>query len=62
MATDPVCNMQIDADKAAARTEYQGVTYYFCSEHCRNEFTCHPEQYVGKPGCHSGGRSHGCCG
>ena len=34
--TDPVCGMEIDsaaaAAAAAASEEYQGKTYYFCSE------------------------------
>src|SRR5215218_6279391 len=30
--TDPVCGMEIDTDAAAASEEYQGKTYYFCSE------------------------------
>lgn len=41
MATDPVCGMQIDKDKAAATTttvERQGRTFYFCSRGCAAEF------------------------
>lgn len=61
MATDPVCNMKVDAEMAAAKTEHQGVTYYFCSEHCRKEFANHPEQYAVKPSGESSGHSRGCC-
>jgi YHS domain-containing protein len=32
--TDPVCGMEIDSEAAAASEEYQGKTYYFCSEGC----------------------------
>jgi YHS domain-containing protein len=36
MATvqDPVCGMQIEDESAEAKTDYQGETYYFCSEYC----------------------------
>ena len=32
MQTDPVCGMQVDDQNAEAETEFQGKTYYFCSE------------------------------
>jgi YHS domain-containing protein len=36
-ATDPVCRMTVD--RAKARTSVRdGVTYYFCSEGCRQSF------------------------
>ncbi len=31
MAIDPVCKMQVDENKAAARSEFNGKTYYFCA-------------------------------
>ncbi len=31
MAIDPVCDMEVDEEKAAATTTYQGQTYYFCA-------------------------------
>jgi YHS domain-containing protein len=43
-ATDPVCGMQVDRARALT-AEYAGHTYYFCSEHCRDEFTQEPEHY-----------------
>jgi uncharacterized protein len=36
-ATDPVCGMRVDRDKAV-RVEHAGGTYYFCSESCRDRF------------------------
>jgi uncharacterized membrane protein YraQ (UPF0718 family) len=36
-ATDPVCGMKVDKQKALT-AEHDGHTYYFCSEHCRSEF------------------------
>ncbi len=46
MATDPVCQMQVEEDKAAATAEHGGKQYYFCSEGCKEKFTSDPEQYV----------------
>lgn len=46
MATDPVCQMQVEEDKAAATAEHGGKQYYFCSEGCKEKFTSDPEQYT----------------
>jgi YHS domain-containing protein len=48
MATvkDPVCGMEIDSAAAAASEEYEGKTYYFCSEACHQRFVAAPEQYA----------------
>jgi Cu+-exporting ATPase len=48
MATvkDPVCGMDIDPDGAAAKTEYKGQTYYFCSAACHDKFKAEPEKYI----------------
>ena len=37
MAMDPICGMTVD-EQTGLRTEKDGVTYYFCSEHCRTTF------------------------
>ncbi len=37
MKRDPVCNMEVSGDSGIA-TECDGVTYYFCSEGCRDKF------------------------
>lgn len=37
MATDPVCGMAVEQDKAV-HMEWQGSTYYFCADGCREEF------------------------
>lgn len=58
--TDPVCGMQIDSAKAAAREEYQRQTYYFCSASCREKFKATPERYVSATG-ESGSKSRCCC-
>ena len=55
---DPVCNMEVDEQSAAGRSQYQGQTYYFCTESCKNEFEQNPEMYV-DPGEQSAGQSAG---
>ena len=46
MVTDPVCNMQIDENKAAGRSEYNGKTYYFCAQSCTTRFEANPQLYA----------------
>jgi uncharacterized protein len=36
-ATDPVCGMKVDRDKALS-AEFDGKRFYFCSEHCLHSF------------------------
>jgi YHS domain-containing protein len=43
---DPVCGMQINPVKAAGQSQYQGLTYLFCSLGCKKKFDLDPEQYV----------------
>ena len=45
MAKDPVCGMEVDESKAAAKSEYQGRTYYFCSPGCKRAFDEQPALY-----------------
>ena len=35
MVKDPVCGMMIDEKTAAATSEYQGRTIYFCAAICK---------------------------
>lgn len=46
MEKDPVCGMQVDERKAAARVEHMGVNYYFCSATCHKAFTQQPARYL----------------
>lgn len=46
MANDPVCGMEVDEKSAAATSEYQGQTYYFCAGGCKRAFDRNPQQYV----------------
>jgi Cu+-exporting ATPase len=46
MVKDPVCGMVIDPKTAAGKSEYNGQTYYFCSEGCKRDFDKEPEKYA----------------
>ena len=46
--TDPVCDMQIDSAKAAAKEVVNTQTYYFCSRSCHEQFRANPERFVKK--------------
>jgi len=46
MATDPVCGMKVDEKNQQHQTEYNGQTYSFCSQQCKNEFEQNPETYA----------------
>ena len=47
MVTDLVCGMRIDPDDAAATAQYEGETYYFCSQACHDAFVADPASFVG---------------
>lgn len=47
LVKDVVCGMDVDPDTAAAKSDYQGVTYYFCAEGCKQEFDANPAKYAG---------------
>ena len=55
-AIDPVCGMEVDEKTAAATSEYQGKTYYFCAPGCKAAFDKDPEQYL--KGEAAGGHGH----
>src|ERR1700756_1638445 len=42
---DPVCGMKVDP-KDAEIFEYQGKTYYFCCDGCREAFQENPAEYL----------------
>jgi len=46
MATDPVCKMSVEPEKAAAKAEHAGQVYYFCSDTCHKAFSADPEKYI----------------
>jgi P-type Cu+ transporter len=46
MERDPVCGMSVDPNKAAAKVEHAGKTYYFCAPGCAKRFQQAPEKYL----------------
>ena len=46
MQIDPVCRMRVEPDRVAARVDYKGTTYYFCSHGCHKVFFADPEKYA----------------
>ena len=46
MATDPVCGMAVEREKALGY-EWEGQVFHFCARGCRDEFASHPEQFTG---------------
>ena len=43
---DPVCGMNVEPESAAAHQDYQGKTWYFCSENCHSKFQADPDHYA----------------
>lgn len=55
VVVDPVCGMEINLENALERSEYQGQTFYFCSQQCRNKFDEDPAQFVTRAELPAGG-------
>jgi len=47
-AKDPVCGARVDSSSAAAREDYGGRTFYFCSRSCHERFAANPEHYASR--------------
>ena len=47
-AIDPVCAMQVRSADAPAKSQFDGVTYHFCSDRCKERFDANSERFVGK--------------
>jgi YHS domain-containing protein len=43
---DPICGMSVKISGAKYTAEYQGKTYYFCSEGCKAEFLKDPAKHA----------------
>jgi Cu+-exporting ATPase len=56
---DPVCGMMVAPEKAAAKVEHAGKTYYFCSKGCAERFSREPEKFVAAPGTAAMHHGHG---
>lgn len=55
---DPVCGMMIEPSDAVGSSQYEGKTYYFCSEDCKVEFDANPEDYAENGGGQPSDRHH----
>jgi P-type Cu+ transporter len=47
-SVDPVCGMTVDESQAAAKAQYAGQIYYFCSRECYKTFQEDPGIYIGQ--------------
>ncbi len=47
-AIDPVCGMTVRLDAGKPTYDYEGVTYHFCSNGCREKFAADPARYLAK--------------
>jgi P-type Cu+ transporter len=45
---DPVCNMKVSPDRAAATLQHGDKTYYFCARSCLEKFRADPERYLNR--------------
>jgi YHS domain-containing protein len=57
MATerDPVCGMKVDSTDAAGQSNFDGQTFYFCSEHCKVQFDENPQRFASERGSSASG-------
>ena len=46
MERDPVCGMTVAPERAAARVEHSGKTFYFCCPGCANKFRAEPDKFL----------------
>ena len=45
---DPVCKMELSGQEGKVGYDFEDVTYYFCSELCKEHFVKEPKKYVKK--------------
>src|SRR2546423_13714820 len=45
VGVDPVCERPIDPEMSAIKVDYEGKTYNFCSEECKERFQVYPGPY-----------------
>jgi len=46
MTIDPICGMEVDEGPDAITSVYNGRTYYFCCQACKEQFDRDPARYV----------------
>ena len=47
---DPVCGMSVAPERAKARVELDGKSYFFCGEGCAKKFNAEPAKFLNAPG------------
>ncbi|NKB81368.1 MAG: YHS domain-containing protein [Nitrospirales bacterium] len=45
---DPVCDMNVDPAASSWSATHANETYFFCSEHCKEQFQLNPGLYINK--------------
>lgn len=48
MPVDPVCGMAVQEETAVAKSRFEGVTYFFCSEGCKQRFDQSPARFIAR--------------
>lgn len=43
---DPICGMTVAPESAAGQYDFEGKTYYFCSNDCLNKFKQNPRVFL----------------
>jgi len=43
---DPICLMKVEKNENTLNYQWEGKTYYFCSENCKEQFEKEPERYL----------------
>ena len=51
---DPVCGMEVDPLRAAAKIDHEGKTYFFCNAGCLAAFVKEPSRYLAAADCPRG--------
>lgn len=51
---DPVCGMLLNNCEAEYTEEFEGKTYGFCSQWCKDSFHGNPQKYIEMPASHKG--------
>jgi protein SCO1/2 len=48
LAFDPVCKMEVTVFDDSPSTQHEGVRYWFCCEHCQEQFVANPARFAAK--------------
>ncbi len=58
VALDPVCGMEVMPTADTPSFAHDGVTYFFCSNHCRERFSVDPSQFLAGHGAETSNLDH----